>query len=196
VWTLETQWETSLDEWHWVVDVNLWGVVHGVRTFVPILLDNPDGGRIVNTASMGGLFGLPFNGPYTTTKHAVVGLSKGLRQELDARSGGRVGVTVVCPGTVRTPIIDNLDRRPESNADRAPDVTAMLEATREQVSTSGITADEAGEIIADAVDQRRFWAFPAAAALSPLLAHETDELFTDLNGDATTPAVVPTADAS
>jgi NAD(P)-dependent dehydrogenase (short-subunit alcohol dehydrogenase family) len=193
VWTLETQWETSLDEWQWVVDVNLWGVVHGVRTFVPLLLDNPDGGRVVNTASMGGLFGLPFNGPYTTTKHAVVGLSKGLRQELDARCGGRVGVTVVCPGTVRTAIIDNLNRRPEPNADRGPEVRAMLEATREQVTTTGITADEAGEIIADAVDQRRFWAFPAATALSPLLAYETDELFTHLNGEA---AHVPTADAS
>jgi NAD(P)-dependent dehydrogenase (short-subunit alcohol dehydrogenase family) len=195
VWTLETQWETSLDEWRWVVDVNLWGVVHGVRTFVPLLLDNPHGGRIVNTASMGGLFGLPFNGPYTTTKHAVVGLSKGLRQELDARSGGRVGVTVVCPGTVHTPIIDNLNRRPESSTVRAPDVQAMLEATREQVSSTGITADEAGEIVAQAVDRGQFWAFPAATPLSPLLAHDVDELFSHLNGDAAA-ACVPAADAS
>src|SRR3954447_21631829 len=56
VWTLAAQWETSLDEWRWVVDVNLWGVINGVRTFAPLLVDNPDGGWIVNTSSVAGLF--------------------------------------------------------------------------------------------------------------------------------------------
>jgi NADP-dependent 3-hydroxy acid dehydrogenase YdfG len=86
VWTLGYQWETSLDDWRWVVDVYLWGVIHGVRTFVPILLANPAGGHVVNTASMGGLLGGPVSGPYVATKHAVVGLSKGLRAELTART--------------------------------------------------------------------------------------------------------------
>lgn len=179
VWTMETQWETSVDDWKWVVDVNLWGVIHGVRSFVPILLDNPDGGRIVNTASMGGLFGLPFSGPYTTTKHAVVGLSKGLRQELDARSGGRVGVTVVCPGTVRTPIINSPAYRPGSSGDRAPDVQAIYDAMREQVSV-GISSDEAGEVIVDAAERGQFWAFPAAAALTPIVRQDGDELIASL----------------
>jgi NAD(P)-dependent dehydrogenase (short-subunit alcohol dehydrogenase family) len=175
VWTMETQWETPLDEWKWAVDVNLWGVVHGIRSFVPILLDNPDGGRIVNTASMVGLFGLPFSGPYTTTKHAVVGLSKGLRQELDARSGGRVGVTVACPGPVKTSIVDNLARRPDGNSDRASDVQVIYDAITQQVS-EGINADEAGEVIVDAVERGRFWAFPGAAALMPIVRQDADEL--------------------
>lgn len=188
VWTMDTQWETSLDEWRWVVDVNLLGVVHGIRAFVPLLLDNPEGGRIVNTASMGGLLGLAFSGPYTATKHAVIGLSKGLRQELDARSGGRVGVTVVCPGTVRTAMIDSLERRPDATADRAPDVQALFGAMREQVM-AGISSDEAGEVIADAVESGRFWAFPAAAALGPLLHHDADELFASLD-DSAAPTII------
>lgn len=175
VWTLAAQWETSLDEWRWVVDVNLWGVINGVRTFAPILLDNPDGGWLVNTASVAGLFGQPFNGPYSATKHAVVGLSKALRHELASRSDGRVGVTVVCPGRVRTAIIDNLSRRPEPDQALAPDVQAMYDATRESVM-SGITADEAGEIIATAVDGQQFWAFPDGAAVRPMIQQDMDDI--------------------
>jgi NAD(P)-dependent dehydrogenase (short-subunit alcohol dehydrogenase family) len=175
VWTLDAQWETSLEEWRWVVDVNLWGVINGVRTFVPILLDNPDGGWVINTSSVAGLFPHPFNGPYTATKHAVVGLSKALRQELAARSEGRVGVTVVCPGRVRTSIIDNLSRRPEADKALPPDVQAMYDATRDSVS-SGITADEAGEVIAKAVDNKQFWAFPDGDAIVPMLRQDMEDI--------------------
>lgn len=179
VWTLGSQWETSLDEWRWVVDVNLWGVVHGIRTFVPLLLENPDGGHIVNTASMAGLFAGPFMGSYSMTKHAVVGLSKGLRQELAIRSGGRVGVTVVCPGRVKTAILENLYCRPDPPGRVAPDVHAVLESVREQV-TAGLTGDEAGEIVAASVDSKRFWAFPDGATLAPAVRHDFDEMFDEL----------------
>jgi NAD(P)-dependent dehydrogenase (short-subunit alcohol dehydrogenase family) len=175
VWTLAAQWETSLDEWRWVVDVNLWGVIHGIRTFAPILVDNPDGGWIVNTSSVAGLFPHPFNGPYTATKHAVVGMSKALRHELAARTNGRVGVTVVCPGRVRTAIIDNLARRPEADKVLAPDVQAMYDATRASVS-EGITADEAGEVIATAVDNKQFWAFPDGSAIGAMIQQDMDEI--------------------
>lgn len=176
VWTLAPQWETSLDEWQWVVDINFWGVVHGIRSFLPRLLENPDGGWLVNTASMAGLFGGPFTGPYTATKHAVVGLSKGLRQELAIRTGGRVGVTVVCPGRVKTSIMSNLDRRPEPDTRLTPDVQAVYSAMHDSVS-SGITSDDAGEIVADAVDNKRFWAIPDGVAMTPLLRQEVEELF-------------------
>ncbi|MBV8951295.1 MAG: SDR family NAD(P)-dependent oxidoreductase [Actinobacteria bacterium] len=180
VWTLGSQWETSLDDWRRVVDVNMWGVVNGIRTFVPLLLENPDGGHIVNTASMAGLFAGPFMGSYVMTKHAVVGLSKGLRQELALRAGDRVGVTVVCPGRVRTAIMDDVDRRSEQ-ADLAPDVQLMLDLMRHEV-TMGITPDEAGEIVADAVARRQFWAFPDGAALLPAVRQDTDELYEVLGG--------------
>ena len=175
VWTLDAQWETSLDEWRWVVDVNLWGVINGVRSFVPILVDNPEGGWVVNTSSVAGLFPHPFNGPYTATKHAVVGLSKALRHELTFRTEGRVGVTVVCPGRVKTSIIDNLSRRPEANKALPPDVQAMYDATRDSVS-EGITADEAGEVIATAVDNKQFWAFPDGSAIGAMIQQDMDEI--------------------
>jgi NAD(P)-dependent dehydrogenase (short-subunit alcohol dehydrogenase family) len=79
VWTLGYQWETPLADWRWVVDVNFWGVVHGVRAFVPLLLANPDGGHVINVASMGGIRAGAFSGPYAATKHAVVGLERRLR---------------------------------------------------------------------------------------------------------------------
>jgi NAD(P)-dependent dehydrogenase (short-subunit alcohol dehydrogenase family) len=175
VWTLDAQWETSLDEWRWVVDVNMWGVINGVRSFVPILVDNPDGGWVVNTSSVAGLFPHPFNGPYTATKHAVVGLSKALRHELAMRTGSRVGVTVVCPGRVKTSIIDNLSRRPEADKGLPPDVQAMYDATRDSVS-EGITADEAGEVIANAVDNKQFWAFPDGDAIGAMIQQDMDEI--------------------
>jgi short-subunit dehydrogenase len=83
--------------------VNFWGVVHGVETFVPRLLAQGQGGHIVNTASMAGLTFVPFQGSYTATKHAVVALSRALR--IEARPLG-VRVSVLCPGVIRTPILE------------------------------------------------------------------------------------------
>lgn len=96
-------WEQPLDEWEWLVKVNLFGVLHGIRSFVPILLEHGDEGHVVNTASMAGLLSLPMVAPYHATKHAVVTLSEALLWELRARTD-RIGVTVLCPGVVRTDI--------------------------------------------------------------------------------------------
>lgn len=99
----------ALDTWRWVLDVNLMGVVHGVQTFLPRMCAHGEGGHFVNTASMAGLIsGLGF-GPYTAGKFAVVGLSEGLRAEL-APLG--IGVTVLCPGFVRTRITESARNRP------------------------------------------------------------------------------------
>ena len=121
VWTLGYQWEMSTEDWCWVLDVNLWGVIHGVRTFVPLLLANADGGHVVNVASMDGITGSPFHGPYAASKHAVVGLSKGLRAELSSL-GANVGVSVVCPG--RVPELDPGEREPASRC-RSPRGAAL-----------------------------------------------------------------------
>jgi NAD(P)-dependent dehydrogenase (short-subunit alcohol dehydrogenase family) len=111
VWTLGYQWETSEEDWGWVVDVNLWGVIHGIQVFVPLLLANPGGGQVVNTASVGGLVGGAGTGPYAATKHGIVGLSKSLRAEF-ATQKAAIGVTIVCPGRVSTRIADRVNGRP------------------------------------------------------------------------------------
>lgn len=94
-------WELSLEDWHRVLDVDLWGVIHGVRSFVPRILSSGDDGHVVNTASMASLLPVDRLGPYTVAKHAVLGLSDVLRLDLE-RSGAPIGVSVVMPGRVQT----------------------------------------------------------------------------------------------
>jgi len=94
-------WELALEDWHRVLDVNLWGVIHGIRAFVPHILASGDEGHVVNTASMAAVTAIPRLGPYTVAKHGVLGLSDVLRAEL-AAIGAPVGVSVVMPGMIRT----------------------------------------------------------------------------------------------
>jgi NAD(P)-dependent dehydrogenase (short-subunit alcohol dehydrogenase family) len=99
-----TSWESPLSEWQWVLGVNLWGVVNGIRAFVPALVEQNEG-HVVNTASMAGLATLPFMAPYSATKHAVLAISEALHYEL-TMLGSEVKVTVLCPGFIRTRIAD------------------------------------------------------------------------------------------
>jgi NAD(P)-dependent dehydrogenase (short-subunit alcohol dehydrogenase family) len=94
-------WELPLSEWHRVIDVDLWGVIHGIHAFVPRILASDAPGWVVNTASMAAVTALPGIGPYTASKHAVLGISDGLRGELEA-TGAPVGVSVVMPGMIKT----------------------------------------------------------------------------------------------
>jgi len=94
-------WELSLEEWHRVMDVNLWGGIHGVRAFVPRILASGSEGHVVNTASLAAVLPLARLGPYAVAKHGVLGLSDVLRAELEA-IGAPVGVSVVMPGMVKT----------------------------------------------------------------------------------------------
>ncbi len=94
-------WELALSEWHRVLDVNLWGVIHGVRAFVPRILATGEEGHVVNTGSMASVVAIPNIAPYVVAKHGVLGLSDVLRAELDAL-GAPVGVSVVMPGMIRT----------------------------------------------------------------------------------------------
>ena len=94
-------WELTLGEWHRVLDVNLWGVIHGVRSFVPRILDSGEEGHVVNVSSMAAVLPLERLGPYTVAKHGVLGLSDVLRAEFDA-AGAPIGVSVVMPGRIRT----------------------------------------------------------------------------------------------
>jgi len=93
-------WEVSEEDWRWILGVNLWGVIHGVATFTPLLIEQGEG-HIVNTASVAGLIATPFLGPYNATKQAVVAISETLFKDLQA-VGAPVGVSVLCPGFVRT----------------------------------------------------------------------------------------------
>lgn len=96
--------EISLDDWRWTIDINLWGVIHGVRAFVPKMIEQGRGATIVNTASMAGLVGLPMVSPYCTSKFAVVGLSEALNTELAAHD---INVIAICPGSTKTKVMES-----------------------------------------------------------------------------------------
>jgi NADP-dependent 3-hydroxy acid dehydrogenase YdfG len=113
--------ERALDDWRWVLDVNLWGVINGIHTFVPLLVAQ-GAGHVVNTASMAGLTVIPYNGVYNASKHAVVSVTETLRAELDDQNAG-VGATVVCPGLVATRINQASRNRPVGDARTAASAT-------------------------------------------------------------------------
>ena len=106
-------WEASLEDWQWILGVNLWGVIHGVRAFAPRLIAQNEG-YIVNTASVAGLISPPGSGAYNVTKHAVVALSESLYHDLRERNSA-VGVSVLCPAYVPTGIIDRKSTRLNSS---------------------------------------------------------------------------------
>ena len=104
--------ETTLSDWKWVVDVNLWGVVHGVDVFLPGLRERNEG-HIVFTASVAGHYSFPRLGPYAATKYGVVAIAETLHAELREEASA-VGVTCLCPGLVSTNIFDSERNRPET----------------------------------------------------------------------------------
>jgi NAD(P)-dependent dehydrogenase (short-subunit alcohol dehydrogenase family) len=152
-------WTGPLSSWEWVIGVNLWGVIHGVRAFLPILVGQGEG-HIVNTASMAGL--LPGIDPaYDATKHAVVALTEDLYATLTL-SGLPVGVSVLCPGWVRTGIVDADRNWPGHLGDRPPDAFGaeiMANHVRRAVD-EGTTPASVADLVADSITGGRFWVFP------------------------------------
>jgi NAD(P)-dependent dehydrogenase (short-subunit alcohol dehydrogenase family) len=139
-------WELSLEDWEQVLRVNLWGVIHGVRTFVPRMLASGTEGHIVNVASMAAVVPVPQIAPYNVSKHGVLALSETLRRELDA-AGAPIGVSVVMPGFVPT----RLGSGPgsESVAANAPT----------PVQPGGVTAGDVARHVVDAVRENRLFVF-------------------------------------
>jgi len=111
VGTGATIWESTLADWEWVIGVNLWGVIHGIRVFVPIMLEQDTECHIVNTASVLGLISSPYMGTYKVTKHGIVTLSETLYQELALR-GAKIRVSVLCPMWVNTQLMEAERNRP------------------------------------------------------------------------------------
>src|SRR5712692_8543152 len=148
-------WENTLADWQWILGVNLWGVIHGVRAFVPRLLAQGEG-HVVNTASVAGLISPPGMGAYNVTKHAVVALSESLYHDLRSR-GAPVGVSVLCPAYVPTGIADSERNRPREllNPGKKP---SKEEALLEKAVASGkLSADDVARAVVAAVKEERFY---------------------------------------
>ncbi len=153
-------WESSLADWTWVMGVNLWGVIHGVRTFLPIMLGQESEGHIVNTASMAGLVAGPL-GIYGVTKFAVVSLSESLYFQLQA-AGAKIGVSVLCPSWVNTNIMDGARNRPPElqNEGGDPALTPQQETMRQMVSqmlATGMSPADVADHVFNAVRDSKFY---------------------------------------
>jgi NAD(P)-dependent dehydrogenase (short-subunit alcohol dehydrogenase family) len=152
-------WFGPLSAWTWVLGVNLWGVVHGIRAFLPVLAGG-GGGHIVNTASIAGL--LPGFGPsYDASKHAVVAVSEDLYRMVN-QAGLPIGVSVLCPGWVRTGIID-AERNWPGHLGEVPPAALGSEVVTPLVRRAiaeGTPPAAVADLVAEAVEAGRFWVFP------------------------------------
>ena len=152
-------WTQPLEDYRWVLGVNMWGVIHGIRTFVPILLQQ-DEGHVVNTASMAALTAMPFAAAYHMSKHAVLALSEVLYHELRSQ-GAKVGVSAVCPEAVATHI-DHAERnrpaelRRPAGSGTGPDVELVDGAIRAAVA-GGISPDVIAARALRAIREDRFY---------------------------------------
>ena len=166
----------TLDDWRWVINVNLWGVVHGLHYFLPHLLANADGGHVVNTASMAGLTVWPGIGPYNATKFAVVAISETLEVEL---LGSGVGVSVLCPGLVNTNIFTSQRNRPDELRNEAKNPTGRaMSANLGRSPISVIEPADVAAMVHDAVMADRFWII-THAELVPLVEARHNRLLAE-----------------
>ncbi|CAN5316324.1 SDR family NAD(P)-dependent oxidoreductase [soil metagenome] len=147
--------DLTIDDWHWIFDVNLFGVVHGIHAFLPHLRKNSNGGHIVNTASMAVFLPLEGLGAYVASKMGVLGLSEVLAAEL-ASDGSDLRVTVLPPGPVRTNIKNSLQHRPAGSGGNLVD--ADLEAEPLADDLRWIEPIDAGRIVTRAIRNNDFLA--------------------------------------
>ncbi len=157
-------WELTEADWQWVLGVNLWGVIHGIRAFVPRMLEQDAEGHIVNTASVAGLLSAPWMATYDVSKHGVVTLSESLHQEL-AQAGSKLKVSVLCPAWVQTQLMDADRNRPAELRDAAgtgttrPEAAVFNEAVRALVA-GGSAASRVADRVCEAIREERFYVLP------------------------------------
>ena len=164
-------WENSVADWQWVLGVNLWGVVHGVRLFTPMMLEAAKAdpayqGHIVNTASMAGLLTPPNMGVYNVTKHAVVSLTETLYQDLSLVTD-QISASVLCPYFVPTGINNSERNRPAAMADEKPTKSQLIgQAMSDKAVGSGkVSAADVAQKVFDAVQAGQFYIYSHPHAL-------------------------------
>ena len=164
-------WQRSLSDWEWVLGVNLWGVLHGIRSFVPRMLEGGDEGHVVNTSSLAGLITGAYSAPYIASKFAALALTECLAHDLRAH-GAPIGVSVLVPGLVDTKIAQSMRNRPdEPPAEaQAPDHYLVEQALRDLLATGGLPPEEVAGLVFFAVRSGRFFVTTTDATAAILRA--------------------------
>ena len=174
-------WENSVQDWTWVLGVNLWGVIYGVKAFTPLMLeaakrDAGYRGHIVNTASMAGLLNAPLMGSYNVSKHAVVSLTETLHQDLSLVTD-QVHCSVLCPYFVPTGIAHAGRNRPESLKNETTRTVSQRVAaalSEKAVKSGKVSAAEVAEFVFDAVRKESFYIYSHPHSLAPVHARFGD----------------------
>ncbi|HYX65673.1 MAG TPA: SDR family NAD(P)-dependent oxidoreductase [Burkholderiales bacterium] len=169
-------WENSVDDWRWVLGVNLWGVIHGVRSFVPRMRSR-NAGHVVNTASVAGLLSPSGMAVYSVSKHAVVALSEVLHHDL-RQFGSAVGVSVLCPAYVPTRIAESERNRPSGHVpgEKSPRTLERQAMLKKAVASGKLSADDVARAVVRAVKEERFYVLTHPAILGAVRARMEDVL--------------------
>jgi len=154
-------WEASCEDWKWVLGVNLMGVVHGIRYFVPRMLTQELPAHLVNTSSAAGLMALPAAAPYCASKHAVVALSECLFHDLEIKKA-HIGVSVLCPSLVNTGIADSERNRPAALANAGPVKPVRDPNLLRGMQTARLSAADVARFTIDAIKRDCFYILPHA----------------------------------
>ncbi|MFC0527315.1 SDR family NAD(P)-dependent oxidoreductase [Phytohabitans kaempferiae] len=175
--------EQSIEDWSWVLGVDLWGVIHGLRTFLPVLTAQPEA-HVVNIASVAGLVPFALGGPYNAAKAAVVAISETLYLEL-AELAPHVGVSVVCPGATRSNFNTSARNRPrhQDGASEQPDAGALArqkELSRALIEAGADPATIADQVLA-AIRQRTFWVLTHRSEYGPAIRSRTERMLEGAN---------------
>jgi NAD(P)-dependent dehydrogenase (short-subunit alcohol dehydrogenase family) len=160
--------DLTLNDWRWMLDVNLWGVIHGLDSFLPILRNNPEGGHIVNTASMAGLMPVPGLVPYCASKYAVMGLSEAMKDDL-AAEGGKIGISVLCPGPVRSNLGRSTRNRPTALAGGLADVDLENSVQFEDRPIDWLSAEDTAALVIRAIKENEFYIITHPSMLEPVV---------------------------
>lgn len=153
-------WQLSLDDWRWVYDVNVWGVIHGIKAFVPLLIAQGEGGHVVNTASLAAFNGIGEHAVYCSSKAAVLSMSQALYSEMAGHQTG-VAVTCLCPGMVATDIHKSWRNRPKGDvpwSDREWSDEAHRKGS-DEFQGRGISAEQCAELTIAGIEANDFYVF-------------------------------------
>ena len=146
----------AIEDWRWLVDINLMGVVHGIEVFLPLIRSHGDEGYIVNTASMAGHFTSAYMSPYNATKFAVVGYTESLRQDLE---GSNIGVSVLCPTWVKSNIYNTHGDAPSLSKKNIDFTVSPVYQMSKQLVDNGMSAKNFAALVLSAIHQKRFYVF-------------------------------------
>lgn len=157
-------WEIDADTWSRSFEINVLGIVHGLRAFVPRMIDAQRPARIINTASVGGFFAGPLMAPYAASKAAVVSLTEALVQEL-AKEASFLDVSLLAPGPVKTGILEEKEREGSER---------LVEKMRDLTQQRGADPDEFARMVFEAIDRKQYWIVPQPESLDGRLAKRTE----------------------